>query len=140
MFGAWVTAETLAPVLPGGWSAGVVGWAACRTGGMHTLGRGLEQERSVGVPAAEPDTPPPCNSGRKGEWDEVHIPLHRFLLTYKGHLVEQHVEMNPARILSFGLSLAGGDYEAEGPFRLGVDWIKAVNSRSMELPVSERNM
>lgn len=65
---------------------------------------------------------------RKGAWQEVHIPLDRFLLTWKGKLVESRVEMNTERVVSVGISVAGGgSLQEEGPFSLGLDWIKAKN-------------
>lgn len=76
-------------------------------------------------------SPLPLTS-REGEWTEVEIPLARFLLTYKGRLVETHVQMNRSRIVSFGLALAGGDYQQEGPYSLGLDWIKVIDSRRLD--------
>jgi len=78
-----------------------------------------------------------------GAWTDVRIPLDRFLLTHRGRLVEARVEMNAARVISFGLGLAntasgvggtggsGGDAPAPAtsippaPFRLGLDWVRA---------------
>lgn len=37
------------------------------------------------------------------------MPLTRFLLTWKGKVVEEVVELNAKRITSLGISLAGGD-------------------------------
>ena len=66
---------------------------------------------------------------REGEWTDVEIPLDRFLLTWRGKLVETRVEMNPKRVLSLGISLAGGaDLQPDGPFRLGLQAILARNS------------
>ncbi|GAB4817331.1 hypothetical protein N2152v2_004377 [Parachlorella kessleri] len=66
---------------------------------------------------------------REGEWTDVEIPLDRFLLTWRGKLVETRVEMNPKRILSLGISLAGGaDLQPDGSFRLGLRAILARNS------------
>ncbi len=40
-------------------------------------------------------TPKPCATGsRKGVWTDVDIPLDRFLLTWKGRLVEVLVLMS----------------------------------------------
>ena len=65
---------------------------------------------------------------RAGEWTEVEVPLDRFLLTWRGKVIEQRVEMNPARITGLGISLAGGDdLQKEGPYTLGVEWIAARN-------------
>ena len=63
-----------------------------------------------------------------GKLDPMTIPLARFLLTWKGRLVEQRVEMNPGRVLSVGIALAGGaGMQPAGPFALEIQWIKAVN-------------
>jgi hypothetical protein len=35
--------------------------------------------------------------------------MHRFLLTWKGKVVEEVVELNAKRITSLGISLAGGE-------------------------------
>ena len=71
---------------------------------------------------------------RKGEWSEVSIPMSRFLLTWRGRVVESEVELNAHRITSLGVSLAGGEeLQPEGPFRLGIEWVAAQNS-SVPLP------
>ncbi|CAL8471552.1 g11094 [Coccomyxa elongata] len=69
---------------------------------------------------------------RKGAWQEVVLPLDRFLLTHKGRLVETRSEMNPHRIVSLGISLAAGGSDAKkgGPFCLGLDCIKATRAGS----------
>lgn len=65
---------------------------------------------------------------RAGEWQEVEIPLDRFLLTWRGKVIEQHMEMNPGRITGIGVSLAGGDeLQKEGPYSLAIEWIAARN-------------
>ncbi|KAL4448351.1 hypothetical protein ABPG75_005570 [Micractinium tetrahymenae] len=70
---------------------------------------------------------------RKGEWSEVEIPLSRFLLTWKGKVVEEVVEVNAKRITSLGISLAGGDnLQKDGEYQLGLEWIAARNSRLHE--------
>ena len=61
-------------------------------------------------------------------WQErtVAIPLDRFLLTWKGQLVEEKTEINAQRVISVGISLAGGDaLQPQGNFNLGLEWIKA---------------
>ena len=73
---------------------------------------------------------PSCNNPdadcRKGQWESVAIPLHQFLLTWKGQLVEQKTEINAKRIVSMGISLAGGEaLQPQGNFNLGLEWIKA---------------
>lgn len=63
---------------------------------------------------------------RENQWQDVEIPFSRFLLTWKGRLVETKTEMNPARITSIGISLAGGEeLQPEGEFRLDIDYIAA---------------
>ncbi|KAK9803259.1 hypothetical protein WJX72_001399 [[Myrmecia] bisecta] len=63
---------------------------------------------------------------RKGVWQDVRVPLDRFLLTWKGKLVETEVEMARQRVLSLGISLAGGeDLQPHGPFCLGLENIHA---------------
>lgn len=72
---------------------------------------------------------------RKGEWQEVEIPVSKFVLTYKGKLVETRAEMNPERIVSVGLSVAVDDVGWErlqppGDFSLGIEWIMAKQTGS----------
>lgn len=63
---------------------------------------------------------------RKGQWQSVAIPLHHFLLTWKGQLVDQKTEINAKRVISVGISLAGGDaLQPPGSFNLGLEWIRA---------------
>lgn len=76
---------------------------------------------------------------RKGEWSEVEIPLTRFLLTWKGKVVEEVVELNAKRITSLSISLAGGNHlQKDGEYRLGLDWIAARNTRLHEYEQLER--
>ena len=66
------------------------------------------------------------NDYRKGGWQHVAIPVHQFLLTWKGQLVEQKTEINAKRVVSMGISLAGGEaLQPQGNFSLGLEWIKA---------------
>ena len=52
--------------------------------------------------------------------------MEHFLLTWKGQLVEQKTEINAQRVVSVGISLAGGDaLQPPGSFSLGLEWIKA---------------
>ena len=39
----------------------------------------------------------------------MEVPLSRFMLTWKGRVVEEVVELNAKRITSLGISLAGGE-------------------------------
>ena len=66
------------------------------------------------------------------------LPLGRFLQTHKGRLVETQSEMNQQRILSLGVSLAAsaapgqgwGRRGVQGPFCLGLDWVKGMHART----------
>jgi NADH dehydrogenase [ubiquinone] 1 alpha subcomplex assembly factor 1 len=70
---------------------------------------------------------------RAGEWCEVEIPLDRFLLTWRGKLVEQEVEMNRARITGIGISIAGGDHlQEEGEFALGLRSVCVKSNASLD--------
>lgn len=63
---------------------------------------------------------------REGQWQDVAIPLHHFLLTWKGQLVEQKTEINAKRVISVGISLAGGEaLQLQGTFSLGLEWVRA---------------
>ena len=65
---------------------------------------------------------------RKGEWQDVSIPLDRFLLTWRGRMVEGDAQLQTARITSLSISVAGGDLDSqpEGPFCLELDCIKGA--------------
>jgi len=43
-----------------------------------------------------------------GEWAAVRVPLSRFLRTWRGKLIGGEAEMNARRVLSLGVSVAGG--------------------------------
>ena len=42
---------------------------------------------------------------RKGEWQDVAIPLERFLLTWRGRLTEENVPLQTASITSLTISM-----------------------------------
>jgi NADH dehydrogenase [ubiquinone] 1 alpha subcomplex assembly factor 1 len=70
-------------------------------------------------------------SHRANEWQDVSIPLERFLQTWRGKLVEHPEALNPQRIRTLGISLAGGaDLQPEGSFKLEIASIKAVREQS----------
>ena len=61
-----------------------------------------------------------------GEWATVQIPFSRFVKTWRGRVVDTDTELNSRRVLSLGLSLAGGGaLEAPGPYRLALKRIIA---------------
>ena len=59
---------------------------------------------------------------RKDEWIEVRIPLENFVATAFGRVVRGQ-QLDPSKVNGVGILL--GDKKA-GPFRLEVEWIKAV--------------
>ena len=65
---------------------------------------------------------------RKGQWQDVAIPLDRFVLTWRGRLVEEDVPLQTAKITSISISIAGGDDASQPPgdFHLGLDYIKGA--------------
>ena len=71
-----------------------------------------------------------CMLCRKGQWQEVAIPLDRFMLTWRGRLVEEDVPLHTARITSISISIAGGDDSSQPPgdFCLGLDYIKGASA------------
>ena len=79
-----------------------------------------------------PPHPPPPPPPRPGEWQDVEVPLSRFLLTWRGKVVDEVVHMNRGRVISLGISLAGGaKLQPDGPFKLDIKWIKAVSKRGL---------
>ena len=62
-----------------------------------------------------------------GEWAVVRLPLSRFLKTWKGKIVDGEGEMNARRVLSLGVSLAGGGaLDAPGAYSLELEEVRAV--------------
>ncbi len=57
---------------------------------------------------------------REGEWEEVHIPFTAFRPEFRGRVVRDYDELDPARIRAFGLIISDNQ---EGPFRLDIAWI-----------------
>lgn len=58
-------------------------------------------------------------------WQDVEVPLDAFVLTWRGKVVEQPVEMNRTKVTGMGISLLGNDEQKEGPYNLDIEWIKA---------------
>eukprot|EP00897_Mesotaenium_endlicherianum_P001548 jgi/Mesen1/1420/ME001303S00465 len=68
-----------------------------------------------------------------GEWSTVKIPLRRYLLTWKGKLVDDKSRMNPSGVVGMGLSLTArggpeGAVEGDGPYKLDIEWIKGLRT------------
>jgi NADH dehydrogenase [ubiquinone] 1 alpha subcomplex assembly factor 1 len=65
-----------------------------------------------------------------GEWTSVRIPFARFIKTWRGKVVETDAELNSRRVLSMGISLAGGGaLEPPGPFSLALRSIVAARAQ-----------
>ncbi|MFC1601156.1 CIA30 family protein [Candidatus Sumerlaeota bacterium] len=59
---------------------------------------------------------------KKGEWEEVRLPLADFVPTYHGRQLSEEDRMKPGNIKSLSFLIAD---KQEGTFRLEIDWIKA---------------
>ena len=57
-----------------------------------------------------------------GEWIELELPFDDFVPVYRGRIVSNHPQLDPARIMTFGLIIS----RQEGPFRLDVESIAAT--------------
>ena len=56
------------------------------------------------------------------------MPTWHILSCFHAYHAALQMEMNAGRITSIGLALAGGDeLQPEGPFKLGLDWVKVRN-------------
>jgi hypothetical protein len=59
----------------------------------------------------------------------IEIPLKDFILTWRGRVVDSHVEIGKSKITALGISLLGDDTQEEGPFCLDVLHIKALHEQ-----------
>jgi NADH dehydrogenase [ubiquinone] 1 alpha subcomplex assembly factor 1 len=64
---------------------------------------------------------------KKGEWQEIALPFRDFVATSFGQVMRDAPKLNTEKIRSFGFTIS--DKQA-GPFKLEVDWIKAVKNPS----------
>ncbi|KAL8458760.1 hypothetical protein ACS0TY_036317 [Phlomoides rotata] len=67
----------------------------------------------------------------KDNWYITKIPLARYLPTWRGNVIDAHLEMNPARVVGMSLSVNAeggvpGATTGPGDFRVELDWIKAL--------------
>ncbi|KAG8964796.1 hypothetical protein FRC00_001143 [Tulasnella sp. 408] len=61
-----------------------------------------------------------------GQWEDVLVPLHKFILTNSGEAVNSNMAMMSESIKSIGISLLGGNANIQGKFELGIDYIGAT--------------
>ncbi|KAK7691035.1 hypothetical protein QCA50_006138 [Cerrena zonata] len=66
-----------------------------------------------------------------GGWEDIFIPLDRFVLTNSGEIQPHQIAMFKERIRTVGISLLGGNSGVEGPYELGIDSIRAVNQEDV---------
>lgn len=90
----------------------------------------LRTENWSSYPGSPPDIWQAFVFAPPGEWTDVHVDMKRFLLTWRGRVVQQPREMSKKRILSLGLSVGvAGKQETEtqkpGPFQLDIESIRA---------------
>lgn len=75
-----------------------------------------------------------------GVWTNVEIPFQRFLLTWRGRVIEQPRAMSSGRVLSLGISLALGDkLQKPGPFQLELKGIHAARRDVLPTHVEKLN-
>ena len=58
-----------------------------------------------------------------GEWVVLEAPYREFVPTFRGRILRDVPPIDPEKIRQLGLMIAD---KKEGPFRLEVDWIRAV--------------
>mmetsp|Transcript_11316 Transcript_11316/g.19322 ORF Transcript_11316/g.19322 Transcript_11316/m.19322 type:complete len:230 (+) Transcript_11316:87-776(+) len=84
-------------------------------------------------PGAPPDLWQAFVFAPAGEWTRVEVPLKRFILTWRGRVIEQPLEMSTNRVVSLGLSLAIGDkLQKPGAFGLEIESIFAARRDDLE--------
>jgi len=62
-------------------------------------------------------------------WEEIEIPLHKFVLTHKGRVLPEANQIHPGRVVSMGIALADSkELNQSGPFKLELEWIKGKSA------------
>jgi len=69
-----------------------------------------------------------------GDWEDVYIPISAFVLTNNGEIVDTQMDILRERVRSIGISLLGGKSGMEGPYELGIESIRALNSDDITSP------
>lgn len=62
----------------------------------------------------------------KGEWQTLRFPFSEFRASFRGRVVPEAPELDPARIVSLGMLISD---KQEGPFRLEIDRIGAYSGQ-----------
>ena len=62
----------------------------------------------------------------EGEWQTLRLPFSEFRASFRGRVVPEAPELDPARIVSLGLLISD---KQEGPFRLEIDRIGAYSGQ-----------
>jgi len=60
---------------------------------------------------------------KRGEWEEHHLPLTKFVPTFRGKVLSGEPPLDLAQVTSVGFLISD---KQEGPFQLEVAWIKAT--------------
>jgi hypothetical protein len=110
-----------------------------------------KQLRGESVPQPEQPSPqnsaaaPPVSAEQMSAWRQIYIPFDSYVLTWRGYIemtqlvarVTQErsrrgeTAVDPERIASLGLLMA---QRRSGPFRVEIDWIRAVTERMVAPP------
>mmetsp|Transcript_19082 Transcript_19082/g.41785 ORF Transcript_19082/g.41785 Transcript_19082/m.41785 type:complete len:235 (-) Transcript_19082:330-1034(-) len=80
----------------------------------------IRTENWAAPPGAPPDLWQAFVFAPPGEWKQVEVPFKRFVLTWRGRVIEQPYEMSTNRVVSLGISLAMGD-KLQDPGRFALD-------------------
>jgi len=63
----------------------------------------------------------------KGEWQEVRLPLKHFVPTFRGRVLAGEPPLSTSKLTSIGFLISD---KQDGPFRLEIEWIKAIGSHT----------
>lgn len=105
----------------------------------------VKQLRGETVTPPTESTVPSASEARMSDWRQIYIPFDSFVLTWRGYIemtqlvarVTQQssrrgeTAVDPERIASLGLLMAE---RRSGPFRVEIEWIRAVTERMVAPP------
>jgi NADH dehydrogenase [ubiquinone] 1 alpha subcomplex assembly factor 1 len=63
-------------------------------------------------------------------WEEIQLSFDSFILTNRGYVQDFHIKFAPQNVRTIGVLLAD---RTNGPFRLEIDYIKAVEMPSLRV-------